>query len=158
VGETSDAVSALQEIARAEAVFVSRGDDSGTHRKERSLWQAADTDPGQASGTWYRETGAGMGATLNTASSMNAYALTDRGTWISFANKGELEILVGGDERLFNQYGVIPVSPEHCPSVNGAGARLFVDWITGDDGQQAISSYTLHNQQLFYPNAGQGGS
>ena len=158
VGGTGDAVAALQEIARAEAVFASRGDDSGTHRKERSLWQAAGTDPGQASGSWYRETGAGMGATLNTASSMNAYALTDRGTWISFANKGELEILVEGDERLFNQYGVIPVSPEHCPSVNRAGARLFVDWITGDDGQRAIAGYKLYNQQLFYPNTGQGSS
>jgi tungstate transport system substrate-binding protein len=150
-----DVAAALQKIADGKAVFASRGDDSGTHKKELSLWEAAGTDPSQASGDWYRETGSGMGATLNTASSMGAYALTDRGTWISFENKGDLAIQVEGDEALFNQYGVILVSPTNCPSVNQAGAQVFIDWITGDDGQQAIADYKLNDQQLFYPNAGQ---
>jgi tungstate transport system substrate-binding protein len=153
-----DAAAALQKIADGKAVFASRGDDSGTHKKELSLWQAAGADPSQASGKWYRETGSGMGATLNTASSMGAYALTDRGTWNSFANKGDLEVLVEGDEALFNQYGVILVNPEHCPSVNVKGALAFIDWVTGDDGQQAIADYKLNDQQLFFPNAGQGHS
>jgi tungstate transport system substrate-binding protein len=158
VGGVKDAAAALREIAGSEAVFASRGDDSGTHKKERALWQVAGIDPGQASGGWYRETGSGMGATLNTASAIGAYALTDRGTWISFENKGDLAILVEGDEALFNQYGVILVSPEHCPSVNAEGARLFIDWVTSEDGQQTIADYTLNGQQLFYPNAGQGSS
>jgi len=158
IGGGKDAAAALGQIAAKEAVFASRGDDSGTHKKERSLWQAAGIDPTQASGDWYRETGSGMGATLNTASSMEAYALTDRGTWISFENKGDLGILVEGDEALFNQYGVILVSPAHCPSVNAEGAQLFIDWVTGEDGQQAIADFKLKDQQLFYPNAGQGSS
>jgi tungstate transport system substrate-binding protein len=158
IGGGKDAGTALAKIADGKAVFASRGDDSGTHKKELSLWQAAGTDPSQASGDWYRETGSGMGATLNTASSMGAYALTDRGTWISFQNKGDLKIMVEGDEALFNQYGVILVSPAHCPSVNVKGAQVFIDWVTGDDGQQAIADYKLNDQQLFYPNAGQGHS
>ncbi len=158
IGGSKDAAAALNKIAASKAVFASRGDDSGTHKKELSLWKAAGTDPSQASGEWYRETGSGMGATLNTAASMDAYALTDRGTWISFQNKGDLEILVEGDEALFNQYGVMLVSPEHCPSVNVKGAQAFIDWITGDDGQQTIADYKLNDQQLFYPNAGQGHS
>jgi tungstate transport system substrate-binding protein len=153
-----DAAAALQKIAGAEAPVASRGDDSGTHQKELALWEAAGTDPTQASGAWYRETGSGMGATLNTASSMGAYALTDRGTWISFANKGDLVIAVEGDEAMFNQYGVILVSPEHCPSINVRGAQAFIDWITGEAGQQAIADYTLNDQQLFYPNANHGHS
>jgi tungstate transport system substrate-binding protein len=157
IGGSKDAAAALAKIAAGQAVFASRGDDSGTHKKELSLWKAAGIDPaGDAS--WYRETGSGMGATLNTASSMEAYALTDRGTWISFQNKGDLVILVEGDEALFNQYGVILVNPAHCPSVNQAGAQLFIDWVTGKDGQQAIADYKLNDQQLFYPNAGQGSS
>ncbi len=157
IGGSKDAAAALAKIAAGQAVFASRGDDSGTHKKELSLWKAAGIDPaGDAS--WYRETGSGMGATLNTASSMEAYALTDRGTWISFQNKGDLVILVEGDEALFNQYGVILVNPAHCPSVNQAGAQLFIDWVTGEDGQQAIADYKLNDQQLFYPNAGQGSS
>jgi len=158
VAGTKDSAAALGRIAAVEAVFASRGDDSGTHKKERALWQAAGIDPSAASGSWYRETGSGMGATLNIASSMSAYALTDRGTWISFQNKGDLAVLVEGDEALFNQYGVIQVSPEHCPSVHAAGASAFIAWIIGEDGQQAIAEYTLHGQQLFYPNAGQGSS
>ena len=122
-------------------------------RRSLRLWQEAGTDPTQASGQWYSETGSGMGATLNTASSMGAYALTDRGTWISFENKGDLAIAVEGDEAMFNQYGVILVNPEHCPSVNAKGGQAFIDWITGEAGQQAIADYKLNDQQLFYPNA-----
>jgi tungstate transport system substrate-binding protein len=153
VGGTSDAAEALQMIAEAKSPFASRGDDSGTHKKELSLWQEAGVDPTAASGDWYRETGSGMGATLNTAVGMDAYALTDRGTWISFENKGDFEVLVEGDDALFNQYGVIRVSPEHCTSVKTEPAQQFVDWITGPEGQEAIASYQLNGQQLFFPNA-----
>ena len=158
IGGRQDAVAALQKIAGSEAPFASRGDDSGTHQKELALWQEAGADPTEASGGWYRETGSGMGATLNAASSMGAYALTDRGTWISFANKGDLAVLVEGDEAMFNQYGVILVSPGHCPSVNAKGAQAFIDWITGEAGQGAIADFKLDDQQLFYPNAGRGQS
>jgi tungstate transport system substrate-binding protein len=158
IGGGKDAAAALQKIAGSEARFASRGDDSGTHQKELALWQEAGGDPTEASGQWYRETGSGMGATLNTASAMGAYALTDRGTWISFANKGDLAVLVEGDEAMFNQYGVILVSPEHCPSINAKGAQAFIDWITGAAGQGAIADFTLDDQQLFYPNAGRGQS
>jgi tungstate transport system substrate-binding protein len=154
IGGMRDASKALQMIAAARAPFASRGDDSGTHKKELSLWQEAGVDPTAASGAWYRETGSGMGATLNTAVGMDAYALTDRGTWISFGNKDDFEVLVEGDEALFNQYGVIRVSPEHCPNVKTEPAQRFVDWITGPPGQQAIASYQLNGQQLFFPNAG----
>jgi tungstate transport system substrate-binding protein len=153
VGGSSDAAEALQMIAEAKAPFASRGDDSGTHKKELSLWQEGGVDPTAASGDWYRETGSGMGATLNTAVGMDAYALTDRGTWISFENKGDFEVLVEGDDNLFNQYGVIRVSPEHCPNVKTEPAQQFVDWITGPEGQEAIASYQLNGQQLFFPNA-----
>jgi tungstate transport system substrate-binding protein len=153
VGGMNDAAAALQMIAEAKAPFASRADDSGTHKKEMSLWQAAGVDPTAASGAWYRETGSGMGATLNTAVGMEAYALTDRGTWISFENKGDFEVLVEGDDNLFNQYGVIRVSPEHCASVKVEAGQQFVDWITGPDGQQAIADYQLNDQQLFFPNA-----
>jgi tungstate transport system substrate-binding protein len=158
VGAMSDASQALQMIAGARARFASRGDDSGTHRKELGLWREAGVDPTAASGEWYRETGSGMGATLNTAVGMDAYALTDRGTWISFENKGAFEVLVEGDDALFNQYGVIRVSPEHCPNVKTEPAERFVDWITGPEGQQAIASYQLNGQQLFFPNAVKGES
>jgi tungstate transport system substrate-binding protein len=158
IGGSKDAAAAFAKIAQSETTFASRGDDSGTHKKEQSLWHAAGIDPTQASGDWYREIGSGMGATLNTASSMGAYGLTDRGTWISFENRGDLDVLVEGDEAMFNQYGVILVNPEHCPSVNAKGAQAFIDWITGDEGQQAIADYKLNDQQLFYPNANQGQS
>jgi tungstate transport system substrate-binding protein len=153
IGGTTDASDALQMIAEGKAPFASRGDDSGTHKKEMSLWQEAGLDPTTASGDWYRETGSGMGATLNTAVGMDAYALTDRGTWISFENQGDFEVLVEGDDALFNQYGVIRVSPEHCPNVKTEPAQQFVDWITGREGQQAIADYQLNGQQLFFPNA-----
>ncbi|MGH6945060.1 MAG: substrate-binding domain-containing protein [Geminicoccaceae bacterium] len=158
VGGMDDAAAALQMIAEAEAPFASRADDSGTHKKEMSLWQGAGVDPTGASGEWYRETGSGMGATLNTAAGMNAYALTDRGTWISFENKGDLEVLVEGDDALFNPYGVILVSPEHCPNVKAEQGQAFIDWITGEEGQQAIADYQLNGKQLFFPSAEEGSS
>jgi tungstate transport system substrate-binding protein len=154
VGGMSDAAAALRQIAEAKAPFAARADDSGTHKKEQSLWQKAGVDPGAASGEWYRETGSGMGPTLNAAAGMDAYALTDRGTWISFENQGDIEVLVEGDEALFNPYGVIRVSPERCPNVKTEPARQFVDWITGPEGQQAIAEYEIDGQQLFFPNAG----
>jgi tungstate transport system substrate-binding protein len=154
----TDASQALAKIAEAEAAFASRGDDSGTHQAEMSLWREAGLDPTGASGGWYRETGSGMGAALNVAAGMAAYALADRGTWISFENKGDLEVLVEGDEALFNPYGVIRVSPEHCPSVKTEAAQAFVDWITGEAGQQAIAEFELNGEQLFFPSARQGQS
>jgi tungstate transport system substrate-binding protein len=153
VARMSDPAAALRQIAKAKARFASRGDDSGTHKKELSLWQEAGVDPAAASGHWYRETGSGMGPTLNTAVGMEAYTLTDRGTWISFENKRDLKVLVEGDDALFNQYGVIRVSPEHCPNVKSEAAQQFVDWITGPEGQQAIAGYEINGQQLFFPNA-----
>ncbi|MDZ7748338.1 MAG: substrate-binding domain-containing protein [Halofilum sp. (in: g-proteobacteria)] len=144
---------ALARIAEAEAPFASRGDNSGTHKKELELWDAAGVDPTGASGAWYRETGAGMGKTLNTAAAMDAYALADRATWISFENRQGLELLVEGDERLFNPYGVILVSSERHPHVNAADGQRFIDWLTGEEGQQAIAGFRLRGQQLFTPNA-----
>jgi tungstate transport system substrate-binding protein len=153
VSGMTDAAAALRMIAEAKAPFASRGDDSGTHRTELRLWQEAGVDPTAASGEWYRETGSGMGPTLNAAIGMSAYALTDRGTWISFENKGDFKVLVEGDDALFNQYGVIRVSPEHCPNVRTQPAQRFVDWITGPQGQQAIADFQIDGQQLFFPNA-----
>ena len=143
---------ALSAIAEAGAAFASRGDDSGTHKKELSLWQDAGVDAAAASGDWYRETGSGMGATLNAAVGMDAYTLTDRATWIAHANKASFTVLVEGDDRLFNQYGVILVHPERCPSVKAALGQTFIDWLLGD-GQAAIAAYTLNGEQLFFPNA-----
>jgi tungstate transport system substrate-binding protein len=148
-----NAVQALQKIATAKAPFTSRGDDSGTHKLELELWKAGNVYPKAASGTWYRETGSGMGATLNTASGLNAYALTDRATWISFKNKGELQILVEGDPRLFNQYGVILINPEKHPNVKAKEGQIFIDWLLSPEGQQAITAYKLDGQQLFFPDA-----
>jgi len=150
----SDAAAALKAIADSRSLFVSRGDNSGTHKKEMALWKAAGVDAGAGSGTWYRETGSGMGATLNAAVGMGAYALTDRGTWISFKNKGDYKVVVEGDKNLFNQYGVILVNPHKHPRVKQAEGQAFIDWILGDEGQAAIASYTLDGQQLFFPNAG----
>jgi tungstate transport system substrate-binding protein len=148
-----DAAAAFRKIADEKAVFASRGDNSGTHKKERQLWQEAGVDPTAASGQWYRETGSGMGATLNTAVGMSAYTMTDRGTWISFGNKGDYKILVEGAPNLFNQYGVILVNPEKHPRVKAAEGQAFIDWLLSDEGQQAIASYQLDGQQLFFPNA-----
>jgi tungstate transport system substrate-binding protein len=153
IGGTRDAAAALKSIAEAKAPFASRGDDSGTNKKEVSLWKSAGVDPTGASGKWYRETGSGMGATLNAAVGMNAYTLTDRGTWIGFENKDGLEILVEGDPDLFNQYGVMRVSPEHCPNAKVEAGQKFVDWVTSPEGQAAIASYKIDGQQLFFPNA-----
>lgn len=153
VGGMSDVEAALKQIADTEALFASRGDDSGTHKKERALWSAAAVDPASASGDWYRETGSGMGATLNAGIGMGAYVMTDRATWISFKNKQDYKIQVEGDADLFNQYGVIPVNPEKCPSVNAESAQAFADWLLSDAGQEAIGAYMVAGQQLFFPNA-----
>jgi len=154
IGGVKDAVTALTKIRDAKAPFASRGDRSGTHSAELRLWKAAGIDPKQGKGRWYRETGSGMGATLNTASGMNAYALTDRGTWLSFKNKGDLTILVEGDRRLFNQYGVMLVNPAKHASVKKEPGMQFIDWIVSPEGQEAIAAYKINGQQLFFPNAG----
>ena len=144
---------ALNLIYKHQAPFVSRGDDSGTYKKELELWLLAGVDIQQYSGTWYREAGASMGATLNIANGMNAYTLTDRGTWLSFKNRDALTLLFENDPPLFNQYGVILVSPERHPHIKFKEAKLFSDWLTSNEGQQAIAEFTLEGQQLFFPNA-----
>jgi tungstate transport system substrate-binding protein len=151
-----DADQALEKIAEAKAPFASRGDNSGTHKAELRLWAKTGVDPRQSSGDWYLETGSGMGATLNTAVGKHAYTLTDRGTWLSFANKDDFEVLVEGDPKLFNQYGVILVNPEKHPRVKTDKGQAFVDWLTGSEGQRAIASYKIDGQQLFFPNARPG--
>ena len=148
----TDAAAALARIAAAKVPFASRGDDSGTHKAELRLWQQAKVDAKAASGTWYRETGSGMGPTLNTASSMGAYTLTDRGTWLAFKNKADLEILAEGDARLFNQYGIILVSLAKFPHVKATDGQAFIDWLISAEGQQAIADYTIDDRQLFFPN------
>lgn len=150
VGQASDAVDAMARIAGAKAPFASRGDDSGTHKAELTLWQAAKVEP---AGDWYNSTGSGMGATLNTASQIPAYTLADRGTWISFQNRGDLTLLFEGDPRLNNPYGVILVNPAKFPSVKEAEGRAFIDWLTGAEGQQAIADFKIDGQQLFFPSA-----
>lgn len=153
IAGSKDAAAAMKTIADSKSLFASRGDNSGTHKKEVSLWKDAGVDTAAGSGDWYRETGSGMGATLNTAVGMGAYAMTDRGTWISFKNKGDYRIVVEGDDKLFNQYGVILVNPARHPNVKQAEGQAFIDWITGDEGQAAIAGYMLDGQQLFFPNA-----
>ncbi len=153
IAGSKDAVAALSKIADSQSIFASRGDNSGTHKKEIALWKDAGVDIKAGSGTWYRETGSGMGATLNAAVGMGAYALTDRGTWISFKNRGDYQVVVEGDKNLFNQYGVILVNPAKHPNVKQAEGQAFIDWILSDDGQNAIASYKLDGQQLFFPNA-----
>ena len=133
--------------------FVSRGDDSGTHKKELELWRLTGVDIHKHSGDWYREAGAGMGATLNIANGMGAYTMSDRGTWLSFKNRDELALLFENDPPLFNQYGVILVNPERHDHIKHKYARLFSDWLTSNEGQQAIADFTLEGQQLFFPNA-----
>jgi tungstate transport system substrate-binding protein len=145
-----DAVAAMKKIAEAGATFASRGDDSGTHKAELSLWEQAGMEP---SGDWYRELGTGMGPTLNTSAQMPAYTLTDRGTWLAFKNKGPLEILVEGDTKLFNQYGVILVNPQKHPHVKAEQGQAFIDWLVSSEGQQAVADYKIGGQQLFFPNA-----
>jgi len=150
-----DVVAGMKKIAQAKAPFASRGDKSGTHSAELRLWKEAGTDPQQGKGSWYRETGSGMGPTLNIASGMNAYALTDRGTWLSFKNRGDLVILVEGDKRLFNQYGVMLVNPEKHPNVKKSEGMAFIDWVTSPEGQKTIADYKINGEQLFFPNAKQ---
>jgi tungstate transport system substrate-binding protein len=147
------AAEGFKKIAAAEAPFASRADDSGTHKAELKLWQDAGIDPKPASGQWYLETGSGMGATLNTAVGKQAYTLTDRGTWLSFANKDNFKVLVEGDPKLFNQYGVILVNPAKHPNVKAKDGQAFIDWLIGPEGQAAIASYKIDGQQLFFPDA-----
>ena len=149
----SNVAAALVQLSEMRAIFVSRGDDSGTHKAEMRLWAAAGADPSAASGTWYRETGSGMGATLNIAVGMGAYTMTDRATWIAFGNKGSHRIVVEGDPRLFNQYGIIVVNPDKHPHGKADLAQQFVDWVLSSDGQAAIAAYRVDDQQLFFPNA-----
>lgn len=148
-----DIVAALSKIRTAWASFVSRGDRSGTHAAELRLWQLTGADIASSKGAWYRETGSGMGAALNTASSMNAYLLSDRGTWLSFRNRGELAILVQGDQRLFNQYGVILVNPARHPHVKKDLGQAFIDWLISAVGQETIAEFKINGEQLFFPNA-----
>ena len=150
VSEAADLLGALQRITTSQTPFLSRGDDSGTHKAELRLWAAAGIDP--AAGD-YREAGAGMGTTLNIAVGMAAYTLSDRATWMSFGNKSDFTVLVEGDPLLFNPYGVIRVNPERHPHVNATGAQAFVDWLTGPAGQAAIGAFRIDNQQVFFPNA-----
>ena len=155
---TKDIVAALKAIRDKGADFISRGDKSGTHQAELNLWKLAGIDIATDKGPWYKEIGQGMGAALNTASAANAYVLADRGTWLSFKNRGELAIAVEGDKRLFNQYGVMLVNPDKHPSVKKELGQQFVDWLVSPEGQQAIADYKINGEQLFYPNAGDPGA
>jgi len=152
-----DVLDALRKIAASASPFTSRGDKSGTHAAELRYWKEANIDPQAGKGTWYRETGSGMGPTLNTASAMGAYAFTDRGTWLSFRNRGDLTIVVEGDNKLFNQYGVMLVNPARHPHVKKDLGQAFIDWITSPEGQAAIAGYKVEGQQLFFPNYGKAG-
>jgi tungstate transport system substrate-binding protein len=153
-----DILAALRKIKAASAPFVSRGDRSGTHMAELALWKQSGTDIAKEKGPWYRDTGQGMGPALNTASSMNGYILADRGTWISFKNRGDLAILVEGDKRLFNQYGVILVNPAKHKHVKKDLGQAFINWIVSPDGQKAIAGYKIGGEQLFFPNASAKGA
>jgi len=148
--DTAGAATAMAAIAEAEASFASRGDDSGTHVAENNLWAAAGIEP---AGGWYLSTGSGMGTTLNTAAQVPAYALSDRGTWLSFENRGDLEIVFEGDDVLFNPYGIILVNPERHPHIKVEQGQAFIDWIISDAGQDAIASFTVGGEQLFFPSA-----
>jgi tungstate transport system substrate-binding protein len=152
VGGGKDIQMAFQKIATAQTPFISRGDKSGTHAAELRYWKGAGiaVSPSQS---WYKETGSGMGPALNTASAMNGYILADRGTWLSFKNRGDLTILVQGDPKLFNQYGVMLVNPEKFPSVKKIEGQQFIDWLISKDGQDVIASYQIGGEQLFFPNA-----
>ncbi len=152
-GAAANAPAALAAVAAAKSPFASRGDDSGTHQAEKALWAAAGITP---EGEWYRETGSGMGATLNVAAEIPAYSLTDRGTWISFQNRGDLDIVFEGDPALFNPYGVILVNPEKRPSVKAEAGQAFIDWLVSPEGQAAIAAYKIDGQQLFFPDAAGG--
>ena len=148
-----DIVDAYKKIAAAKALFASRGDKSGTHAAELRLWKTADVDPASGKGSWYRETGSGMGPTLNTAAGMNAYVFTDRGTWLSFKNRADLTIIVEGDQRLFNQYGIMLVNPAKHAHVKKDMGQSFIDWVISSEGQKTIADYKIGADQLFFPNA-----
>ena len=149
-----DVLAAFRKVKQARAPFVSRGDKSGTHFAELEIWRRAGIDIARDKGSWYRDTGQGMGPALNTAAAMNAYILADRGTWLSFRNRGELVIAVEGDKRLYNQYGVMLVNPQLHPTVKRDRGQAFVDWLVSSDGQAAIAAYRIGGEQLFFPNAG----
>ena len=153
VNGTKDIAAALVKIKNAGAPFISRGDKSGTHSAELNLWKIANVDIAKDKGPWYRDIGQGMGAALNTASASNAYVLTDRGTWLSFKNRGDLVIAVEGDKRLFNQYGVMLVNPAKHAHVKKDLGQAFIDWLISPEGQKAIADYKINGQQLFFPNA-----
>jgi tungstate transport system substrate-binding protein len=155
---SKDIVAALTAIKAKGADFISRGDKSGTHQAELNLWKVAGVDIAKDKGPWYKEIGQGMGAALNTASASNAYVLADRGTWLSFKNRGDLVIAVEGDKRLFNQYGVMLVNPEKHPSVKKDFGQQFIDWLVSAEGQKAIADYKINGEQLFYPNANDSGA
>ncbi|MBT3361206.1 MAG: solute-binding protein [Rhodospirillaceae bacterium] len=148
-----DVVASMRKIAEGQKPFVSRGDDSGTHKKELGLWKKTGIDVKSQSGTWYRESGSGMGGTLNTAAGMNAYVLADRGTWLSFKNRGDLVVQIEGDPRLFNPYGVILVDPKRHPHVKAELGQMFIDWIISPEGQRLIGEFTIDGKGLFVPNA-----
>jgi tungstate transport system substrate-binding protein len=150
---TNDIVAALKALKARQLPFVSRGDRSGTHQAELALWKIAGIDIANEKGPWYREIGQGMGATLNTAGAMGAYTISDRGTWISFKNKGDFIVAVEGDKRLFNQYGVMLVNPQRHSNVKQELGQQFIDWLISTEGQSAIADYKINGQQLFYPNA-----
>ena len=158
IAGSKDILAALKTIKAKQAAFVSRGDRSGTHQAELALWTDAGVDIAADKGPWYRDIGQGMGAALNTASAMNAYVLSDRGTWIAFKNRGDLVIAVEGDKNLFNQYGVILVNPEKFPHVKQALGQTFIDWVLSAEVQKAIAGYQIDGQQLFFPNAAPKGS
>lgn len=151
---TKDILVAFRAVKDKQAPFVSRGDRSGTNQAELQLWKEAGVDIAKDKGPWYRDIGQGMGAALNTASAMNAYVLSDRGTWISFKNRGDLVIAVEGDKHLFNQYGIILVNPEKFPHVKKELGQTFIDYVLSPEGQQTIANYKIDGQQLFFPNAG----
>ncbi len=151
-----DILDGLRKVDAAKAPFVSRGDKSGTHAAELRYWKAAGIDLEKSKGAWYKETGSGMGPALNTASSINAYILADRGTWLNFKNRGDLKVLVEGDSKLFNQYGVILVNPEKHPHVKKELGQQFVDWLVSSEGQTAIADYKIGGEQVFFPNAKKG--
>jgi len=153
VAGTKDIAAALKAIADAKAPFVSRGDKSGTHAAELRYFKLASVDPLEGKGSWYRETGSGMGPALNTASSMNAYILADRGTWLSFRNRGDLIVVVEGDKRLFNPYGVMLVNPAKHPHVKVAEGRAFIDWLVSREGQDTIAGYRIGGEPVFFPDA-----
>ena len=150
-----DVLEALRKIAGAKALFVSRGDRSGTHAAELRFWREAGIDLDAVKGPWYRDIGQGMGPALNAASATNAYVLADRGTWLSFKNRGDLAVLVEGDRRLFNQYGVMLVNPAKHPHVKAADGQAFIDWLVSPEGQTAIADYKIGGEKFFFPNAGE---